>query len=1190
MTPFAGNLPPIGAILTGPQWPSRVRVVRVEPRGTSRVLIEAVTLDAQARLISRLFRQEELAALQIAIEEDRPTLTGDSLGFKLAAEVTRIRLAYTYDPLFAVSVARIDPLPHQLEAVYGTMLRQPRLRFLLADDPGAGKTIMAGLLLKELKLRGAVIRTLIVAPANLAPQWQRELAEKFDEPFDLVDRAALASRGSRAWEVTDQCIVSLDFAWRGDALESLARARRWDLIIVDEAHKMAAYQRGAKLERTRRYRLGEILTDHTEHLLLLTATPHKGDPENFRLLLQLIDPDLFADTEILGRAVQRRENPIFLRRLKEDMVDFDGRPLFPPRHVLTLGVELTEPEQQLYEAVTDYVADSFNRALAEDNRNVTFALIVLQRRLASSVRAIRRSLEQRRDRLQALCDEVRGSPELIEAARGERGGLLSALANSALANGSGGQQSAAEAFDEDAPESERWEAEERALRYTVARNLDELEAEIAILNNLAEQAQAVEDAGPERKLDELRHVMEQRDLLSTGSRRGLHSGEKLLIFTEAKDTLDYLAENLRRWGLRMTHIDGTMAPPERYRAEEHFHDPDGAQVMVATEAAGEGINLQFCHLMLNYDLPWNPTRLEQRMGRIHRYGQRYEAYIYNLVATSTREGMVLHALLDKLERMREGLGQDRVFDVVDQLLEGVSLERLIRDALANRLSFEEVRERVLARLDNDQSARLRDATLSGLATRYVDLTRLRADCQRAAEARLVPAYIRDFFVQAMRALAPGRLELRDDGFWRIPYVPAFLRELPEPLRRRCGVPAESYMALTFDKADLEADRALTFVGPGHPLFEAVVHHTLARYGPDLAAGAVLRDPEDKAAGLFWLLQGNVEDGLGRVAGRKLFTLYQPLDGGPLREVSPGRLLDFEPTPGAAAGQQSGQRDAGLWSSRAGEERRAKTVAELFIPLLAMTEDIEEWSLDHVLEPYLAERQADRTRETGIIRDYLRRSFDTLIARSQGKLMEYEQRAARGADMGLSLQDERRHLDDLRRRQATRLAEVEREAVLALGAPEILGVAAVVPTHEAAAPRSGEPPMRRSDPIEDAAMAFAIAYEEGRNWRVEDVSAQSPGYDLLSRSPAGETRYIEVKGRAGVGAVELSGNEWLKAEQLGEAYWLYIVTDALTLPSLHVVQDPAHRLARQEVIPQVRYRVVQQGWRRVAEAAVEYRVR
>ncbi len=1139
MTQSSTDLPPIGAILTGPHWPGRVRVVRVEPRGTARVLIEAVTLDDQSRLISRLLRREDLAGLEIEAEADRPTLTGDPTGFRLAAEATRIRLAHTYDPQFAVSVARIDPLPHQLEAVYYYMLRQPRLRFLLADDPGAGKTIMAGLLLKELKLRGAITRTLIVAPANLAPQWQREMAEKFDEPFDLVNRAALMSRSSRAWEIADQCVVSIDFAWRADVLESLARARRWDLVIVDEAHKMAAYRRGKKLERTRRYRLGEFLTDHTEHLLLLTATPHKGDPENFRLLLQLLDPDLFANTEILARAVQRQENPIFLRRLKEDMKDFDGRHLFPPRHVETLGVDLTGPEQRLYEDVTRYVADNFNRALAEDNRNVTFALIVLQRRLASSVRAIRRSLENRRDRLSALRDEVWANPELLEAARrGER---------------------PLDDLSEDAPEQEQWEAEERALRFTVARNLDELEAEIAILTRLAAQALVVEESGPERKLGELRQVIEEIELFRTG--------EKLLIFTEAKDTLDYLVENLAAWGLTTTSIDGTMAPPERYRAERAFEDEK--QVMVATEAAGEGINLQFCHLMINYDLPWNPTRLEQRMGRIHRYGQEYEVYIYNLVATTTREGMVFHALLDKLEKMREGLGQDRVFDVVDQLLEGVPLERLIRDALANRMTFEEVRDQVLARLDVDQEQRLQDATLAGLATRYVDLTSLRADRRRAAEARLVPAYIRAFFTGAMEALAPHRLERRDDGFWRIPYVPAALRDVPETLRRRYGVPRESYAAITFDKDDLKSHRNLTFVGPGHPLFEAVVHHTLARFGPDLAKGAVLRDPEGGPEGLLWLLQGSVEDGLGRVAGKRLFALFQLLDddGSSWRQVSPARLLDFDPS------------------------RDPLPVPEKHSQELAGVDAVVDWSLDHVLDPYLARLQERRREETDIIRDYLRRSFDVLIARSQGKLIEYEQKALGGADMGISMIDERRHLDDLRRRQTTRLTETERAAMLALGAPEIVGVAAVVKAERAPikpAP-SGEPPMRRSDEVEDAAMARAIAYEQARGWRVDDVHKEDLGYDLIGHGPEGQIRYIEVKGRAGVGAVEISANEWLKAEQLKEDYWLYIVTDAIKAPALYVVQDPAHRLPREEVIPQVRYRVRQQGWHRVAEPAASYDV-
>jgi hypothetical protein len=645
-----------------------------------------------------------------------------------------------------------------------------------------------------------------------------------------------------------------------------------------------------------------------------------------------------------------------------------------------------------------------------------------------------------------------------------------------------------------------------------------------------------------------------------------------------------------------------MAPPERYRAEQVFQDPEGAQVMVATEAAGEGINLQFCHLMINYDLPWNPTRLEQRMGRIHRYGQKYEVYIYNLVATSTREGMVFHALLDKLEKMRKGLGQDRVFDVVDQLLEGVPLERLIRDALANRLTFEEVRDQVLARLDpfgdaqgrRDQERRLQEATLAGLATRYVDLTRLRADRQRAAEERLVPAYIRAFFGQAMEALAPGRLERRDDGFWRIPYVPAALREVPEPLRRRYGPPVESYAAITFDKAELEthhhpsgSGRSLTFVGPGHPLFEAVVHHVLDRFGPDLARGAVLRDPAGEAEGLLWLLVGNVEDGLGRIAGRRLFALFQPLDGGELVQVSPARLLDFEPISPALAGPQSSE-SGGLLSALSDD-------GETYHKRLAGMDAVVDWSLDHVLDPYLADLRAKRQQETDIIRDYLRRSFDVLIARSQGKLMEYEQKALRGMDMSLSIQEEQRHLEDLRRRQTTRLAETERAAMLSLGAPEVLGVAAIVPA-EVSAPdvtlsvsKGGEPPMRRSDEVEDAAMAHAMTYEQGRGWEVEDVSAEDRGYDLISHSPEGDVRYIEVKGRAGVGAVEISENEWLKAEQLREDYWLYIVTDALESPALYLVQDPAHRLPREEVIPQVRYRVAQEGWNRVAESAISYKI-
>jgi hypothetical protein len=432
--------------------------------------------------------------------------------------------------------------------------------------------------------------------------------------------------------------------------------------------------------------------------------------------------------------------------------------------------------------------------------------------------------------------------------------------------------------------------------------------------------------------------------------------------------------------------------------------------------------------------------------------------------------------------------------------------------------------------------------------------------------------VRAFFTQALEALAPGRLERRDDGFWRVPYVPAALRELPGTLRRRYGPPAESYAAITFDKTDLDPSTSsglrLTFVGPGSSLFEAVVHHVLARFGPDLAQGAVLCDPAGQAEGLLWLLVGSVEDGLGRVAGRQLLTLYQPSHGDGWMQVSPTRLLDLAPP------------------------TEALPIPEPHRRRLAEGDAVVDWSLDHVLDPYLARLQERRAGESAVIRDYLRRSFDVLIARSQGRLMEYEQKSLGGRDMSLSIQEERRHLEDLRRRQAQRLDENERAAVLALGAPEVLGVAAIVPdkTFEVwETSKVSGTEMRRSDAVEAAAMAHAIAYEEARGWDAQDVSTEARGYDLLSKSLDGNVRYVEVKGRAGVGAVELSANEWLKAEQLGRDYWLYIVTDALKSPSLYLVQDPAHRLPREEVVPQVRYRVAQQGWNRVAEPAVEYEV-
>ncbi len=1109
------------AVFYSSRFPETVKVLRVDSVDGTFYTLHVVGTET-GKHYSPILTQDELEEVS-RDTRGRTSLDGNGANFRLATEALRIRLAHLYDPLFAVSVSKIDPLPHQLEAVYEFMLSQPALRFMLADDPGAGKTIMAGLLLKELKLRGAVTKTLIVVPSPLRSQWQREMREKFNEHFDVVERATLNTLGAaRAWGLTHQAIVSIDFVKQPDVLDSLAIAETWDLVIVDEAHKMAAYRRSAtKVERSQRYRLGEILSERAERLLLMTATPHKGDPENFRFLLSLVDADLFADQQILQRAIERRENPVFLRRLKEDMRRFDGRPLFPPRHAKTISYELDGAEWDLYRRVTHYVESNFNRALSDDNRNVTFALIVLQRRLASSVRAIRRSLENRRDRLVELRDDILRDPNFLEVARRERIDIPES--------------------DEDLSEDERWQLEQSALRFTVARNMDELNHEIEQLNELINLAKRAEEEQPERKLRELQDVIHELDIQ--------HSGEKLLIFTEAKDTLDYLVENLQRWNFTFTTIHGEMKPSEREAAEAIFKS-ENAQVMIATEAAGEGINLQFCHLMVNYDVPWNPTRLEQRLGRIHRYGQDREVFMVNLVANNTREGRVLETVLLKLERMRLEMGTDRVYDVIGERFVNAHLETMIRDAVTNRRMFDDILASIDAALPEDTADVINRATLKALATQYVNVAAMMNLRQRANENRLAPAFIRAFFLNAFEALFPGRVEQRADGYWRVRHVPAELRNVPPDLAARYGQPAEQYRLLTFDIDDAKKS-GIEFVGPGHALFEALSHLTLARFRDDLEQGVVFLDPDNQRTGVIWLIEGTVNDGLGMVVGQQLFAVYQSVDGVTFESLQPSVFLDFAvpdtPVP----------------------------VPDVITAMVQARGKVLGWSIQHQLSAYRQQVAERRMSEIEIVRRYLRESFDVLIARSDGLLMDYEHKQSIGKDMRMKIVEEERRNADLRQRKDDRLKRAEREAMISLSEPRIVGMAAILPVQPQALADGTD--MRRDDEVERAAIAYVLNYERQHGRQPVDLSPLKLPYDVRSVDADGKIRYIEVKGRAGIGGVELSEREWLTAENLGDDYWLYIVTSAKANPSLRIIRNPVHNLPDSGIIKRTRYHIPPEIW-------------
>ena len=1094
------------SILEGPFWPERVRVLSSKAIGAN-LEIRAIGVDSE-RFYSRILTESDLEKVQ-RIELRRKDFSGDAESFFLSIEGKRIRYAFQFDPLFAVNVSQIDPLPHQIDAVYHHILKHSRVRFLLADDPGAGKTIMAGLVLTELKQRGLIERILIVVPGHLSDQWLRELRDKFGEAFRVIDRGMMnASWGQNVWQMENQAITSMDFAKQEDVMVSLAESN-WDLVIVDEAHKMAAYQYGQKLTRTERYKLGELLSRNSNFLLFLTATPHRGDPSNFRLFLDLLEPGFFATDKMLNESIRNKDNPLFLRRLKEDMINFDKTPLFPPRQVITVKYRLSDDEKRLYNAVTEYVEKHWNRAMQKEKRNAAFAMLILQKRLASSLRAIRKSLERRRDRLQELLKQGKIIQE------------VGYLDEEAL---------------EDSPELERWRREDELLeRLTSAETLEELGQEISVLEDLVGLAKEAEKKEVETKLNELRKVMDKEKLRK--------SGEKILIFTESRDTLEYLIEKIRGWGYSVTCIHGGLNFNRRINAEHEFKEK--AQIMVSTEAGGEGINLQFCWLMVNYDMPWNPNRLEQRMGRIHRYGQRYEVHIYNLVAVDTREGQLLEKLFDKLDIIRMQLGSDRVFDVIGDVIPGKSLQDLIIEAVTNKRSMDDILKDIERVTDEEAVRMVKEATLEGLATRHIDLSQILGEARIAKENRLIPEYIEKFFLRASGKLGL-QVEARKDGFWRIPRVPYGIRNQTFDFRTRFGEVFREYNRFSFDK-DRAFKEQTEFVAPGHALLEAVVEKVFQRFGKDLERGAVFLDPSGSMDGFVWFLEGAINDGAGTIAGKRIFALYQDMQNN-IQQIAPSILWDLKP------------HEASVIKGSGG---------------LAPDDNfILGFAVEKVLPSYLNELREQRLHDAEIKRKYGVRSLQELILRSEEKLIDYETRRAKGESiLDITMQNERRTREDLGRKKDQLEKQIELEINLLPSAPTILGAVRVVPKFPV------DDVLRRNKEVEEIGMRVTMEFEREQGRNPEDVARENLGFDVRSKAPDESIRYIEVKARASEGKIALTPNEWLMAHRLGNEYWLYVVVNVAKVPELYTIQNPAEKLRPDEAVEVVRYIVSE--WKNAA---------
>jgi superfamily II DNA or RNA helicase len=1076
----------------------------------------------------------------------------DAEKLRLLVESARIRLAYAHDRQFAVSLSGIRTLPHQIEAVYLKMLPQPRLRFLLADDPGAGKTIMAGLLIKEMKLRQAIERVLILCPAPLTIQWQDEMLRWFQEPFDIIFSAVDLQQLVNPWQRSNQVIASLDYAKQDEVRERVWQ-QRWDLVLIDEAHKCSAYTKRSGKQadesetstKTKRYQLAERLSSEADHVLLLTATPHHGDDDRFGHFIRLLDRDLFPEPRLGARSSEIRrdilrlgpECPWALRRLKEDLKDLHGRRLFPDRHAHTVTFKLTREEYDLYKAVTAFINEFFPQASGRRKATVALARTVFQRRLASSTFAICESVRRRLDKQSEILKEFESlSPE-------QRRKRLAQIQ---------GRLPDAEQDEDDLDDEDRDRVIDEA---TAALELDQLRAEVAALQDLHAHAKRVRDHGRDSKLAALKQCLEKAEFHELTDGRG-----KLLVFTEHKDTLKYLREHLEAWKYSTCEIHGGMNPHERRKAQESFRT--ACQICVATEAAGEGINLQFCRLMVNYDLPWNPTRLEQRLGRIHRIGQEREVHVFNFVASDSEEGQpiiegrILQTLLTKLEQMRTVLA-DRVFDVIGEVLSlnDVNLPEMLREVVHDPRRLEDYLD-AIQRIDPACLQQYEEATGIALARANVDFSSFERTNSEAEERRLMPRYVEQQFLASAKEVGL-KVETRADGLFRVEHVLADLRSDRLESVRRLGKAEPSYRKLTFEKAHLELDQHLDaiLIGPGQSLYAAVDE----RLGEVLAglAGSLGVFVDETAIAPYRLHFFEMSIRGEKLREERLPTLYAELVAVREDPSSPERftvvpsdcLIDLpaHPRPPAEVEPVDARPASDFLKSTHQMEVRARV-------------------------------QEERQHFVQVCREYLERSFNARIRAAQDRVMGLRIREMESSDMALARQRAENDLKDIERARAERMQNLDRLNLARHGPVRHLATALVLPPGEERAAFFEEPDLEARQMSEKIAEDIAVAYEEARGWTCERVGHLKIGFDVRSIGPADPTtgyrdpvsgiRRIEVKGRKRGHPVRLTTNEWYKAAQLGDSYWLYVVWDPLGKPDSEPlrIRNPVKHLdhAKREV--------------------------
>ena len=969
-----------GQIIQSRHFPESVEIKSIEPMEGNMVILEALGRKSQ-RYFEMMLEVEELDEFKVLYGggEGASNITARDVQHFL--QLRAFEAEEKYSGTLGLGSQQLLPLPHQIDAVYRRMLQMPQVRMLLADDPGAGKTIMAGMLLKEMMARNSVERVLILVPPLVLTQWQEELREKFAMDFMVVNRHTLKNQNKNPFMDNNLVLASMYWSIRDD-IKVLLNEASFDVVIIDEAHKMAAYTHGKvkrKVSRTKLYQMGETLLRQVEHCLLLTATPHKGDMENFRHLMALLDRDVFSAVTA-GESLRDKANPFMIRRVKENLKDFDETPLFPKRTTKTIGYELTPAEMDFYDQVTEYARDHFNRAINQGNQSTVFAMMLLQRRLSSSIEAIGRSLDRRKNRLE----------DLLEKTLQQRKKFIANL-----------DREWNDYFEELDPQEQAL-MEEKLGAATCSVDTEELSEEILVLQELIRSWQQLKLTTDERKYQELEDTI-------FGAKGLLQNGEKILIFSEYVDTLESLREKLQARIPLIAEITGRLSIEERRRQVDFFRNE--APIMLATDAGGESINLQFCNQMINYDIPWNPNRLEQRMGRIHRIGQRNEVHVFNLVAANTREGDVMMRLLTKLEQMREDLGKDLVYDFIGDVLEddSVDLPSLMQEALVGRETLDQQIERMEKTLSEEHQRLLKIFQEESLALDIVEMKGMRKDHYKLMVEHIPDRCYAEFCHHILTKQRIRIFETHEGKMYRIDRIPKHLRDFGRKNGTEIEEMAESY---PFTSDPQLAEEKIPMVDSDHPLFHFAKRLTEIEMEKTAMSNYQVSYPCQERL-IVDISQCTVTDGTGKEQKQQI--LYNALrENGNVISVDPYWIFSVLLTDE-------------LTEKESQPEEECQLRQEAFKSAIKIRESIKN----------------QRNQQLEKVKDYLLKTFTYQSDKILDKLLEYQEQG-HDPNQVIRINQLNAQLKDIEIRKQERLSELERQSSIITKPPKRIALIELAP--------------------------------------------------------------------------------------------------------------------------------------------------